>query len=93
MPHLTIVGSSDPEKRIGVVAFNLQDAHPHDVASILDTDGVAIRSGHHCAHPLMHYLGVTATCRASLYIYNTQEDIDRMIADLRNVRGWLGLGS
>jgi cysteine desulfurase/selenocysteine lyase len=76
-----------------VISFNVDDVHPHDVASILDMNGVAIRAGHHCAQPLMEYLKVNATCRASLYFYNTKEDIDIFLDSLKKVRGWLGLGA
>ena len=60
--------------------------HPHDVATILDAEGVAVRAGHHCAQPLMKYLGQNATCRASFYLYNTKEDVDRWLAALAKVR-------
>jgi len=92
-PYLALVGNSDPEERTGVISFNVKEVHPHDVASILDADGICIRSGHHCAHPLMSYLGLTATARVSLCFYNTDEDIDRLAESLKHVRRWLGLGS
>lgn len=92
-PYITIVGSLTPENRAGVISFHLRDVHPHDVASILDADGIAIRSGHHCAHPLMKYLGVTAASRVSLCFYNTIEDIDMLAESLRHVRRWLRFGS
>ncbi|MFU0831738.1 MAG: Selenocysteine lyase/Cysteine desulfurase [Oscillospiraceae bacterium] len=94
IPHVTVYGDTKAgEQRCGVISFNVDDVHPHDVSSILDSDGVAIRAGHHCAQPLMHYLGVNATCRASLYFYNTKEDIDIFLESLKKVRGWLGLGT
>lgn len=93
LPYLTIYGTQDVSKKSGVISFNVQDVHPHDVSTILDADGVAIRSGHHCAHPLMQFLGVNATCRASLYFYNTREDIDQLVDSLSRVRGVLGYGS
>lgn len=80
-------------KRNGVISFNVVDVHPHDTSSILDGNGVAVRAGHHCAQPLMRYLGVNATCRASLYFYNTKEDVDRLIHGLKQVRGYLGFGN
>lgn len=93
LPHVTVYGDAKSAKeRCGVISFNVDGVHPHDVATILDTDNVAIRAGHHCAQPLMHYLGVNATCRASLYFYNTKEDIDALAKSLKKVRGWLGLG-
>jgi len=76
-----------------VISFNLQDVHPHDVSSILDTSAIAIRAGHHCAQPLMHYLNVQATCRVSFQVYNTREDIDFFIQQLSDVRRWLGYGA
>ncbi|MCI1965645.1 MAG: cysteine desulfurase [Oscillospiraceae bacterium] len=94
IPHVTVYGDTKAgEQRCGVISFNVDGVHPHDVSSILDSDGVAIRAGHHCAQPLMKYLGVNATCRASLYFYNTREDIDVFLASLKKVRGWLGLGT
>jgi cysteine desulfurase/selenocysteine lyase len=79
---MTIYGSMDPAKRSGLVTFNLQDVHPHDVATVLDAEGIAVRAGHHCAQPLMKWLKVSATARASFYLYNTEEDIDRLVEGL-----------
>ncbi len=94
IPHVTVYGDTTcGAERCGVISFNVDEVHPHDVASILDADGVAIRAGHHCANPLMHFLNVNATCRASLYFYNTKEDIDIFLASLKKVRGMLGYGS
>ncbi|MNI81989.1 putative cysteine desulfurase [compost metagenome] len=78
---------------MGVLSFNIDDIHPHDVASILDTYGIAIRSGHHCAQPFLKYMKLNSTCRISMYIYNTKEDIDIFIEALKKVRGHLGYGS
>ena len=83
---ITTYGPKDPTRRVGVIAFNLGDIHAHDLASILDEDGIAIRSGHHCAQPLMEYLDVPATSRASFYIYNTKEEIDKLISALEKAR-------
>lgn len=94
IPHITVYGDTeDLSNRCGVLSFNVDGVHPHDVSSILDADGVAIRAGHHCAQPLMEYLKVNATCRASLYFYNTKEDIDQFLESLSRVRRWLGLGT
>ncbi|GMA97692.1 cysteine desulfurase [Pelosinus sp. IPA-1] len=93
LSFITLYGCDDLSKKTGVISFNVNDIHPHDVSSILDADGVAIRAGHHCAHPLMRYLGVNATCRASFYFYNTREDVDALINALGRVRGVLGYGS
>ncbi|HSO57287.1 MAG TPA: cysteine desulfurase [Paenisporosarcina sp.] len=79
---LTIYGPQDPGKRAGIVTFNLDDVHPHDVATVLDMSGIAVRAGHHCAQPLMKWLQVTATARASFYLYNSEEDIDRLVTGL-----------
>ncbi|MCY8231548.1 cysteine desulfurase [Priestia endophytica] len=76
---ITIYG---PKERAGVVTFNLDEVHPHDVATVLDADGIAVRAGHHCAQPLMKYLNVSATARASFYLYNTEEEIDRFVSSL-----------
>jgi cysteine desulfurase / selenocysteine lyase len=78
---ITIYGPA-ADKRAGVVTFNIKDVHPHDVATVLDSEGIAVRAGHHCAQPLMKWLNVSATARASFYLYNTEEDIDRLVAGL-----------
>ena len=79
---ITIYGPKDAAKRAGVITFNLDDVHPHDVATVLDADGIAVRAGHHCAQPLMKWLHVSATARASFYLYNTEEDIDKLVSSL-----------
>ncbi|KAF1293063.1 cysteine desulfurase [Candidatus Enterococcus leclercqii] len=76
---LTVYGPQDPAHHTGVIAFNLEGLHPHDVATALDMEGVAVRAGHHCAQPLLNYLKVPATARASFYFYNTKEDADRLV--------------
>lgn len=76
---ITIYG---PKKRAGLVTFNIEDVHPHDVATVLDAEGIAVRAGHHCAQPLMKYLNVSSTARASFYLYNTEEEIDKLVASL-----------
>ena len=83
---LTIYGPRDANKRCGLVTFNLDDVHPHDVATVLDMSGIAVRAGHHCAQPLMKWLQVTATARASFYIYNDEKDIDALVAGLRSAK-------
>jgi cysteine desulfurase/selenocysteine lyase len=79
---LQIYGPRDPQKVADVISFNLGDVHPHDVASILDTEGVCVRAGHHCTMPLMEKMGWPATTRASFYIYNTEDDVDALVAAL-----------
>lgn len=83
--ELHIYGTEDISKRGGVISFNFADVHPHDVAQILDDEGIAIRSGHHCAQVLMERLDVAATSRASFYIYNTEKDVDVLINSLNKV--------
>jgi cysteine desulfurase/selenocysteine lyase len=80
-----IYGTKDISKRGGVISFNFADVHPHDVAQIIDGEGIAVRSGHHCAQVLMERLNVAATSRASFYIYNTREDIDALVSSLNKV--------
>jgi cysteine desulfurase/selenocysteine lyase len=82
---ITIYGTKDISKRGGVISFNFHDVHPHDVAHIIDREGVAIRSGHHCAQVLMERMNVAATNRASFYIYNTKEDVDQLVKSLEKV--------
>ena len=94
LPYIELYGcDSRRPNKTGIIAFNVRDVHPHDVASILDSFGVAIRAGHHCAQPLHRYLGQNASCRASFYFYNTRADVDRWIAALQKVRGVLGFGA
>ena len=93
LPYIEIIGGSKPCDHHGIVTFMVEDVHPHDVASILDEQHVCIRAGHHCAQPLLKFLGVNATDRASVYFYNTEEEIDRFIDALTKVRGYLGYGA
>lgn len=87
MPFIELYGcDSKRDNKTGIITFNVKDVHPHDVATILDSQGVAVRAGHHCAQPLMKYLGQNATCRASFYLYNTRADIDRWLEALGKVR-------
>lgn len=90
IPEVTVYGPRNPDDKGGVVSFNFGDVHAHDVGTVMDSQGVAVRVGHHCAKPLMRKLDVPATTRASLYIYNTKEDIDRMIGALDEVRRLFG---
>jgi cysteine desulfurase / selenocysteine lyase len=84
--EITLYGPKDPKDRGGVIAFNIGDIHPHDLATIMNDRGIAIRSGHHCAQVLMQRLDVSATSRASFYIYNTPEDIDKLVEALNDAR-------
>jgi cysteine desulfurase/selenocysteine lyase len=83
---VTVFGPSDLTDRGGVISFAVADAHPHDVATILDEGGVSVRAGHHCAKPLLRELGVPATARASFYVYNTRDDVDALITGIERVR-------
>ena len=87
LPFIELYGcDTKRDNKTGIITFNVKDVHPHDVATILDAEGVAVRAGHHCAQPLMRYLGQNATCRASFYFYNTREDVDRWLDALSKVR-------
>lgn len=88
LPGVTLVGTADD--KVGVLAFTVEGAHPHDVGTLLDEQGVAIRTGHHCTQPVMARLGVAATCRASIGLYTTREDLDRLVEALAVARGILG---
>ncbi|MBR4903760.1 MAG: cysteine desulfurase [Selenomonadaceae bacterium] len=90
IPYVELYGC-DAANKVGIVTFNIKDVHPHDVATILDSEGVAIRAGHHCAQPLMKYLGQNSTCRASFYFYNTRRDVERLIEAVQKVRGIMRL--
>ncbi len=89
---ITIYGPS-AEQRAGLVTFNLGDVHPHDVATVLDTEGIAVRAGHHCCQPLMRWLKASATARASFYLYNTEQDIDRLAESLVKTKEFFGYES
>jgi cysteine desulfurase/selenocysteine lyase len=84
----TVYGPRVASERGAVVAFNLDEVHPHDMATILDQEGICIRAGHHCAQPLMRRLGVPATARASFYIYNSHDDVDALVGALSSAKGW-----
>ena len=94
LPYVELYGcDTTRNNKTGIITFNVKDVHPHDVSTILDAEGVAVRGGHHCAQPLMTYLGQNATCRASFYFYNTKGDVDRWIAALKKVREVMHLES
>jgi cysteine desulfurase/selenocysteine lyase len=93
IPGLTIYGPPDPRDRGGVISFSLSGVHPHDIATVLDSAGVAIRAGHHCAQPLMHVLGVVATARASFYVYNGEADVDALVEAVKTARRYFGQGN
>jgi cysteine desulfurase/selenocysteine lyase len=84
LPGVRLVGTA--KHKVGVLSFVMESAHPHDIGTIVDAEGVAIRTGHHCAQPVMERLGIPATARASLGLYNTREDIDALVRALRRVQ-------
>ena len=90
VPDVRIYGPS-PAHRSGVVSFTVAEIHPHDLATILDEVGVCIRAGHHCAQPLMRRLNVPATARASFYVYNTEADVDALVAGVERARDVFGV--
>jgi cysteine desulfurase / selenocysteine lyase len=86
LPEIQILGPLDPDARGGVIAFAVPEVHPHDVAQIFDREGICVRGGHHCAMPLHEYYGIAATTRASFYVYNIPEEIDKLVETLARVR-------
>lgn len=90
LPFIQIIGPKNPEEKEGLIAFEVEGVHPHDVAQIMSAEGICIRTGHHCAEPLHHYLGVNASCRASFYFYNTEEEVDYFLDKLKDVRKVMG---
>lgn len=92
VPHVQVQGSPDPKEHCGIVSFTIDGVHPHDVSSILDADGIAVRAGHHCAQPLMQQIDVMSTTRASMYFYNTEEDIEKLLASVQTIRRRMGYG-
>lgn len=92
IPGIRVLGSKRAEDHSGILSFTLEGVHPHDIASILDADQIAVRAGHHCAQPLLQYLGVYSAARASISFYNTEEDIYRFITSLKEIRRKMGYG-
>ena len=90
IPAVHIIGSTKPEEHHGILSFTIDGVHPHDIASILSADNIAIRAGHHCAQPLLAYLGVMSTARASIAFYNTEDDIHRFTESLKGIRQLMG---
>jgi len=93
LDYVEIAGPLDLENRGGIISFNIKDVHSHDLATIVDSEGIAIRSGHHCAQPLMHYYQINSTGRISFYLYNTKAEVDRFLESLEKVREVFGYGS
>ena len=92
IPHVHILGSDQPEEHHGIITFTVDGVHPHDIGQILASDGVNIRAGHHCAQPLLAYLGHPSTARASIAFYNTEEEIDRLLESISTLRERMGYG-
>ena len=90
IPFIRLFGPGNPDEKEGLVAFEVDGVHPHDVSQVLSADGICIRTGHHCAEPLHFYFGVNASCRASFYFYNTEEEVDYFLSRLANVRKVMG---
>ena len=90
IPHVSFLGTDDPDKRSGIITFTIDGVHPHDIATLLSDEKVAIRAGHHCAQPLGKFLGVVSSARASLYFYNTEEEVDLFLEKLSHIREWSG---
>lgn len=93
IPYTQYFGSRTPETHSGIVTFNIEGCHPHDVSSILDTENICIRAGQHCAQPLHEHLGIPASARASIYFYNDESEVERFLEALKKVRSWLGYGN
>ena len=92
IPHVHVIGSEDPANHTGIVAFTIDNVHPHDVSEIMAADGIDVRAGHHCAQPLLTYLRVYNTTRASFMFYNTIEEVDAFVESVANVRRRMGYG-
>ena len=93
IPGVHVLGSANAAAHHGILSFTVKDVHPHDVAEILASRGVAVRAGHHCAQPLHTYLSLPASVRVSFAFYNSFDDADRFLQSLRTVRGYMGYGN
>ena len=92
IPHVHVLGSEKAEEHTGILTFTIDDVHPHDVSEILISDGISVRAGHHCAQPLLNYLGVSAATRASFMFYTTQEEADAFVKSIASIRERMGYG-
>ena len=92
IPHVTVLGSDKPEEHHGIITFKIDGVHPHDISAIFADNNVAVRAGHHCAQPLHICLGIPSTTRASVMFYNTEEEVDRFLDILSQIRGAMGYG-
>ena len=92
MPHMHVLGTDRPEDHNGIITFTVDGVHPHDISEIMASDGVNIRAGHHCAQPLLTHLGLHATPLRQSCVYNTDEDVDRLLESLSTLRERMGYG-
>ena len=92
LPHVHVLGSDRAEEHTGILTFTIDDVHPHDVSEILIADGICVRAGHHCAQPLLNYLGISSATRASFMFYNTEEEADKFVAGIASIRERMGYG-
>ena len=90
IPQVRVLGKEDPAQHHGILTFDIEGVHPHDVAAILDSDGICVRAGHHCAQPLLQHLGIPSTTRASFAFYNTEEEVRRLAASVADIRKKMG---
>ncbi len=93
LPYIKVYGSKDPTRHCGIVTFTMDGVHPHDLSSVLNDDKVCVRAGHHCAQPLMQFIGAGSTARASVYFYNTEEEVEIFLDKLSKVREVMGYGA
>lgn len=92
IPHVNIIGSKDAKEHTGIVTFTIDNVHPHDVSEVLIADGICVRAGHHCAQPLLNYLGISSATRASFMFYNTEEEVDAFVKSMSTIRERMGYG-
>ena len=92
IPHVHVLGSDKAEEHTGILTFTIDDVHPHDVSEVMISDGISVRAGHHCAQPLLNYLGVSAATRASFMFYNTEEEADAFVKSIAGIRERMGYG-
>ena len=92
IPHIHVMGSEKASEHTGILSFTIDDVHPHDISAVLESDGVDVRAGHHCAQPLLTYLGVRSSTRASLMFYNTEAEVDAFLNSVESVRRRMGYG-
>ena len=92
IPHIHVMGSEKASEHTGILSFTIDDVHPHDISAVLESDGVDVRAGHHCAQPLLTYLGVRSSTRASLMFYNTEEEVDTFLKSVSTIRRRMGYG-